>query len=82
MNIEVSKPTQQVIEQALLSGRFSTAEAFLEAAAQAFAARESRVSDEEDRTAFERFNDLGAIGCCEGPTDLSTNPKHMDGFGR
>lgn len=22
------------------------------------------------------------IGAVEGPTDLSTNPKHMDGFGR
>jgi predicted transcriptional regulator len=22
------------------------------------------------------------VGCVEGPRDLSTNPRHMDGFGR
>ncbi len=24
---------------------------------------------------------LGLIGCTEGPSDLSTNPAHMEGFG-
>ena len=23
-----------------------------------------------------------SVGCFEGPSDLSTNPRHMDGFGR
>jgi hypothetical protein len=22
------------------------------------------------------------VGCCEGPGDLSTNPKYMEGFGK
>jgi len=36
MNIEVSEQTEKVIRTAVQSGRFDTAEAFLEAAAQAF----------------------------------------------
>ena len=24
---------------------------------------------------------LGAVGCFDGPPDLSTNPDHMEGFG-
>jgi len=31
------------------------------------------------------YNELarrGILGCFDGPTDLSTNPKHMEGFGR
>jgi len=25
---------------------------------------------------------LGLVGCFEGPSDLSTNPKYMEGFGK
>jgi hypothetical protein len=36
-------------------------------------------------TAFDVFSRAGLIGCIKGsprsPTDLSTNPKHMEGFG-
>ena len=32
-------------------------------------------------TAYEAFVAVGAIGCFEGPPDLSTNQKYMDGFG-
>ena len=39
-----------------------------------------------EETAFEVAQRAGLIGCIEGapgsPTDLSTNPKHRDGFGR
>jgi hypothetical protein len=39
-------------------------------------------SDEEE-TLYEAFNRQGLIGCVEGlPADLTTNPKHMEGFGR
>ena len=37
-------------------------------------------------TAFDLANRAGLIGCIAGaarsPKDLSTNPKHMEGFGR
>jgi hypothetical protein len=38
-----------------------------------------------EETAFDRLERAGLIGCLKGmpgtPTDLSTNPKHMEGFG-
>ena len=36
---------------------------------------------EKPRTAYEAFAAVGAIGCFDGPPDLSTNPKYMEGFG-
>jgi len=39
-----------------------------------------------EETAFDVAQRAGLIGCIQGqpgsPTDLSTNPKHMEGFGR
>lgn len=39
-----------------------------------------------EETAFDAASRAGLIGCVKGaprsPTDLSTNPKHMEGFGR
>jgi predicted DNA-binding antitoxin AbrB/MazE fold protein len=33
-------------------------------------------------TLFEMLDEAGLIGCVKGaPADLSTNPKHMEGFG-
>ena len=41
---------------------------------------------EAEETAFDVASRAGLIGCIKGaprsPTDLSTNPKHMEGFGR
>ena len=34
------------------------------------------------RTLFDAFNDDGMIGSItDAPSDLSTNPKHLEGFG-
>lgn len=34
------------------------------------------------RSAYELARDLGLIGCVRrGARDLSTNPKHLEGFG-
>ena len=30
---------------------------------------------------LEALEAVGAIGCFEGPPDLSTNPKYLEGFG-
>jgi hypothetical protein len=39
----------------------------------------------ESLTAFEMLSGTGLIGCVKGepgsPTDLATNPVHMEGFG-
>jgi hypothetical protein len=41
---------------------------------------------DSERTAYDVASCAGLIGCIKGaprsPTDLSTNPKHMEGFGR
>jgi hypothetical protein len=31
---------------------------------------------------YDAFLESNALGCIDGPMDLSTNPKHMEGFGR
>lgn len=37
----------------------------------------------EGETLFDRAKRAGLIGCLKGtPSDLSTNPKYMEGFGR
>jgi hypothetical protein len=34
------------------------------------------------QTLFDALNEAGLIGCItDGPVDLSTNPRHMEGFG-
>jgi hypothetical protein len=42
--------------------------------------------DVAEVSAFDVASRAGLIGCIKGapdsPTDLSTNPKHMEGFGR
>jgi hypothetical protein len=36
----------------------------------------------EGPSLFDVFNDAGMIGCVvDAPSDLTTNPRHMEGFG-
>jgi hypothetical protein len=44
-------------------------------------ARETNGVGVRDKTLFEVLSERGILGCFDGPTDLSTNPKHMEGFG-
>jgi hypothetical protein len=38
---------------------------------------------DDGRTLYDALAARGLIGCItDGPEDLSTNPKHMEGFGR
>ncbi len=43
-------------------------------------------AENTEETAYDIARRAGLIGCLKGtprsPTDLSTNPKHMEGFGR
>jgi hypothetical protein len=37
---------------------------------------------DQGKSAYELLNEAGLIGCIEGgPTDVSSNPKYMEGFG-
>ena len=39
--------------------------------------------NEKEETLYDAFRRQGLIGCIDDlPADLSTNPKHMEGFGR
>ena len=41
-----------------------------------------RSSETKGRTLYDALNDRGIIGSItDAPSDLSTNPKHMEGFG-
>ena len=33
------------------------------------------------KSLYDVLTERGILGCFDGPTDLSTNPKHMEGFG-
>jgi hypothetical protein len=44
------------------------------------AALEQFLNGERPTSALELAGDL--VGCCEGPPDLSTNPKSMEGDGK
>jgi metal-responsive CopG/Arc/MetJ family transcriptional regulator len=38
---------------------------------------------DDDRSAYELAEAAGLIGCARGlPKDLSTNPRHLEGFGK
>lgn len=34
-----------------------------------------------DRSLLDALRERGMVGAMQGPGDLSTNPKHMEGFG-
>jgi hypothetical protein len=37
---------------------------------------------DQGKSAYDLLNEAGLIGCIEGgPTDASSNPKYMEGFG-
>ncbi len=38
--------------------------------------------EEKAVTLYDALAARGIIGCIDGPSDLSTNPKYMEGFGQ
>ncbi len=34
------------------------------------------------KSALDAMLDIGVVGCFEGPSDLSSNPKYMEGYGQ
>ena len=35
-----------------------------------------------DNSLYDVLSERGMLGCFDGPTDLATNPMHMEGFGQ
>lgn len=50
------------------------------AALEQFLAAKRRPESKRPISALELAGDL--VGCVEGPGDLATNPKYMEGFGK
>ena len=42
---------------------------------------DDRHDDDANESLYDAAMRHGLIGCIEGPEDLSTNPKYMEGFG-
>jgi hypothetical protein len=48
---------------------------------QTIAAVEPNGDATAQKSLYDVLTERGILGCFDGPTDLSTNPKHMEGFG-
>ncbi|QDV80799.1 hypothetical protein [Botrimarina mediterranea] len=55
---------------------------FQDLVAEAKACLQKKQGQSSEESAYEAALRLGIIGCVtDGPSDLSTNPKHLEGFG-
>ena len=87
MTIEVSGDVERLIEAAIATRKFNSAEEFITRMAAIWQEREFLVSAtaslKDSATAFDALSRLGVIGCMQpGATDLATNASHMEGFGK
>ena len=80
MKIHINGETERLIQAALGSGDFASAEEFIAALASKWQSRET--INKPPQNAFDAFSKLDVIGCMKSDVfDLSSNPEHMDGFG-
>lgn len=73
-----TSPKRRARDVAQLRSRLASME-------KSLAGLRDRLDDLEEfdgRTALQVLQDAGLVGCIkDGPSDLSTNPKYMEGFG-
>ncbi len=87
MTIHLPEDLEISLRAAVSRGKFASLdEALAEAARLLLRAIGDPLEKEHETSAFETLDRLGLIGALEGspdsPIDLSTNPAHMEGFGR
>ena len=87
MTIEVSGDVERLIEAAIATRKFNSAEEFITRMAAIWQEREFLVSAtaslKDSATAFDALSRLGVIGCMRpGAIDLATNASYMEGFGK
>ena len=88
MTIHLSAELEQFVHDAVRAGLYAREDDVIRDALtrlqQSLPNRAAPTDAEE--TAYDVASRAGLIGCIKGvprsPTDLSTNPKHMEGFGR
>ena len=89
MTINLPSELEHSIRDLVKKGRFASPDDAISEAWRTFLQRESAMertgSDESEETVFDLLSRAGLIGCVDGavdgPTDLSTNSDHMEGFG-
>ena len=74
ITVKLPKPLYQKLEAEARRRKTSTSNVLVEAFAR------SQKDGNGSLSPYEQVKDL--IGSIEGPGDLSTNPKHMKGYGR
>jgi len=75
LSIRIPQTLQEGMERVVKSTGKSESE-IVRAALEEFCERH-----EQERSCYDLAADSGALGCGRGPSDLSVNPKHMEGFG-
>jgi len=87
MKVEVTGESERLIRAALASGRYASASEFITTLIRRWQPDSQdttgRSHSDEPLSAYDLFAREGVIGCMsDGPTDLATNPEHMEGFGQ
>ena len=85
MTIQINGDTERFIVTELASGKFKSAEELIAAMVSVWKEHEKSCEqpDSQEELAFDAFTRLGVIGCMTpGPSDLATNPSHMESFGK
>ena len=79
--MKVTPEQKQKIKRLAQRQGLSAKEAVIKLVEEALA-REQRPAPLEVRPGSFLDDIEDSVGTCEGPEDLATNPKYMDGFGR
>jgi predicted transcriptional regulator len=79
MQVVTFKADEELVEKldALADEQHTTRSQLIRSAIEEYVESEMRIA--EAPSAYEAMKDV--IGCIEGPGDLSTNPKYMEGYG-
>ncbi len=88
MTIRLPEPVESSLRDAVQNGQFASMDEVMTEAARLLLERlgTSTVVSPTEQSAFDVLERAGLISCVPGkvgdPVDLSTNPAHMEGFGR
>ncbi|MGB7326474.1 MAG: hypothetical protein WBD31_16490 [Rubripirellula sp.] len=83
MNLNIDKKTERRIRSLVEAGEFQTVEEAVAYIVYLYKPKRRKAQSQEAGTAFDALHKLGVIGSAGGgPSDLATNPVHMEGFGR
>jgi len=85
MMYEIPSDIEQLINAQIASGKYHSPAELLRDALQTLALQRtaSDCTSQGKGSAFDALDRRGLVGCIKsGHSDLSTNPAHMEGFGK